>query len=148
MRLPKDLRDFLAALNDAQVRYMVVGGYATIFHGYFRSTQDIDVWVERTEANYRRLVQAFLRFGMPVFDMTEDVFLLDERHDVFTFGRPPACIDLMNKVKGLEFSMAFLGKVVGDVDGIAVPFICKDDLKVAKAAAGRHRDLDDLEQLG
>ena len=48
---------------------MLVGGYAAIIHGYNRTTGDLDVWVNQTEQNYIKLVKAFEKFRMPVFDM-------------------------------------------------------------------------------
>src|SRR5882757_8329870 len=99
----EDFRDFLSALNKQEVRYLLVGGFAVILHGYSRTTGDMDIWVERTPENYLRIKKAFLQFGMPVFDMTENNFLSHPNWDVFTFGIPPVAIDLMVKVKGLEF---------------------------------------------
>ena len=95
----EDFRDFLNALNDAEVKYILVGGFSVILHGYSRTTGDMDIWVERTHHNYQKIKSAFLHFGMPVFDMTEDNFLHHKVWDVFTFGVPPSAIDLMLKVK-------------------------------------------------
>lgn len=73
----EDFRDFLTALNNQDVRYILVGGFSVILHGYSRT--------------------------MPVYDMTEENFLTHPAWDVFTFGRPPVAIDIMVKVKGLDF---------------------------------------------
>ena len=64
----EDFRDFLAALHLHEVRYVLVGGYSVILHGYSRTTGDLDIWVDRTAANYALLVRAFRDFGMPTFD--------------------------------------------------------------------------------
>lgn len=147
MVLPKDLKEFIEALNNAHVRYVIVGGYATIHYGYHRSTQDIDIWVERTDENYQAIVKAFLLFGMPLFGMSEKAFLNDDSLDVFTYGRPPACIDLMNRVKGLEFQPVFERSQIVVLDTVQARIISRSDLIQAKKASGRHRDLDDLEHL-
>jgi hypothetical protein len=102
-----DFRDFLNALNTQEVRYVLVGGFSVILHGYSRTTGDMHIWVERTKENYQKLKQAFLQFGMPVFDMTEDNFLSHPNWDVFTFGIPPVAIDVMVKVKGLDFEQCY-----------------------------------------
>ena len=73
----KDFRDFINALNINNVRYILVGGYSVILHGHPRTTGDMDIWVDRTSENYKRISSAFLFFGMPVFDMTEYRFLND-----------------------------------------------------------------------
>lgn len=65
----EDFRDFLTALNDAEVKYILVGGFSLILHGYSRTTGDMDIWVELTHDNYQKIKSAFLNFGMPVFDM-------------------------------------------------------------------------------
>ena len=70
-----DFRDFIAALNNNEVRYMLVGGYSVILHGYSRTTGDMDLWVERTKENYLKIRKSFEEFGMPVFDMSEENFL-------------------------------------------------------------------------
>jgi predicted acyl esterase len=46
-----DFRDFIQCLNKHQVEYVLVGGYAVIIRGYSRSTGDMDIWVNKTEAN-------------------------------------------------------------------------------------------------
>ena len=45
MVLNKDFREFIQLLNDHDVLYLVVGGYAVAFHGYPRYTKDIDIWI-------------------------------------------------------------------------------------------------------
>jgi hypothetical protein len=102
-----DFRDFIQALNNNNVEYLLVGGYAVILHGYRRVTGDMDVWVNRTKENYSRLIRAFSEFGLPVFDMTESKFLDTDFADVFSFGRPPISIDIITKLKGVDFDDAF-----------------------------------------
>lgn len=104
----EDFRDFIAALNAAEVKYLLVGGFSVILHGYSRTTGDMDIWVERTSDNYSKIKTAFNNFGMSVFDMTEANFLTHPNWDVFTFGVPPSAIDVMVKLKGLDFNECIL----------------------------------------
>lgn len=143
----EDFRDFLSALTKQEVRYLLVGGFAVILHGYSRTTGDMDIWVERTPENYLRIKQAFLQFGMPVFDMTENNFLSHPNWDVFTFGIPPVAIDMMVKVKGLEFENCFANSILFEDGDLKIRTINRDDLLVAKKLAGRAKDLNDLENL-
>src|SRR5579863_3886925 len=106
-----DFRDFIEAMNNYNVEYILVGGYAVILHGYRRVTGDMDIWVNRTKENYSKLTMAFAKFGMSVFDMDEEKFLDAENADVFTYGKPPICIDIITKLKGVEFKEAFLKAV-------------------------------------
>ena len=142
-----DFRDFIQQLNIHGVRYILIGGYSVILHGYPRTTGDMDIWVERTPENYKRIQLAFSDFGMPVFDMTEENFLNHTEIDVFTYGRPPASIDIMIKVKGLSFDECYDNAVFFEVDGLQVRTIHIDNLITAKKTAGRAKDINDLENL-
>lgn len=140
----EDFRDFLNALNNNKVRYILVGGFSVILHGYSRTTGDMDIWVERTKENYQKIKLAFEEFGMPVFDMTEENFLHHQNWDVFTFGNPPAAIDMMIAVKGLDFTETFNNAVVFEDDELSIRTIHKNDLIKAKKSAGRAKDLENL----
>ncbi len=144
----QDFKDFLLALWQQQVRYVLVGGYSVILHGYSRTTGDLDLWVEKSAENYERLVKAFQYFGMSVFDMTAHNFLHNPAMDVFTFGRPPVAIDIITTLKGVEFSQAYVAATEVQVDGLPVRLIHYEHLIQAKKAAGRPRDQNDLDNLG
>ena len=142
-----DFREFLQALNEQEVEYILVGGFAVILHGYQRVTGDMDIWVNRTEENYIRIKAAFDQFGMPVFDMSRENFLFEKSMDVFRFGRRPNAIDIMLSVKGLQFSECFeIAKWFED-DGLQVKVLHINHLRQAKKEAGRFKDFDDLEHL-
>lgn len=143
----EDFRDFIQSLNKAEVDYILVGGFSVILHGHSRVTGDMDIWVKRTAENYKKLTLAFLYFKMPVFDMTEDNFLNHEKWDVFKFGRKPTAIDIMTKVKGLDFEECFSIAQVYKVDGLEIRTLHLNDLIKAKKEAGRLKDLDDILQL-
>lgn len=51
MAFNKDFREFIQLLNDHEVLYLVVGGYAVAFHGYPRYTKDIDLWIWLDKGN-------------------------------------------------------------------------------------------------
>jgi hypothetical protein len=107
----------------------------------------MDIWVERSEQNYDRVVRAFNRFGMPVFDMTLDNFLHHPNWDVFSFGTPPSAIDVMVNVKGLDFNRCFENAVIFEDDDLRIRTIHLSDLKEAKRSSGRAKDVNDLENL-
>lgn len=146
--LNEDFKDFIRAFNNQEVEYILVGGYAVIIHGYNRTTGDMDIWVNQTVDNYKKIVKAFDEFGMPVFDMTEKNFLHNVDLDVFSFGVPPVSIDLMTRTKGLEFESCFTNAEVHDIDGLPVRVLHIDDLIKAKKATNRPKDQDDIENLG
>ena len=143
----EDFRDFLNALNKADVRYILVGEYSVVLHGYSRTTGDMDIWMERTSENYKRIIKAFQIFGMPLFDMTESNFLSHPIWDVFTFGTPPVAIDIMVKIEGLNFEDVFQKAVYFEDDDLKIRTINRNDLIAAKKIAGRAKDINDLENL-
>jgi hypothetical protein len=143
----EDFRDFIKCFNDSNVKYILVGGYSVILHGYSRTTGDMDIWVDRTAENYEKIKLAFTNFGMPVFDMTAQTFLNNMDLDVFTFGRPPSSIDIMVAVKGLDFAECYQNAIYFEDDGLLIRTIFITDLINAKKASGRAKDINDLENL-
>lgn len=142
-----DFKDFIVALNKAQVQYLLVGGYAVILHGYNRTTGDLDVWINPQEDNYLRLMKAFLDFGLPTEAISKEDFLTAKEKDVFTFGRPPVSIDIMTAVKGLTFKETYETSIVNSSEGIDIRLINYNKLIIAKKAANRLRDQSDIKHL-
>ncbi len=142
-----DFVAFINALELSKVRYVLVGGYSVILHGYNRTTGDLDLWVEPTHNNYKKLKQAFQIFGLPIEALPIQDFLNVEEMDVFTFGRPPVSIDIMTAVKGLDFKETYESSSSHKIDDTKVRVISLPQLRRAKQASGRNKDLDDLENL-
>jgi|JI6StandDraft_1071083.scaffolds.fasta_scaffold409029_1 hypothetical protein len=142
----EDFQDFLKSFNKNAVKYVLVGGYSVIIHGYSRTTGDMDLLVEKSKENYLRIVEAFYDFGMSIFDMTEDNFLTNKL-DVFTFGRDPVRIDILTTLKGLDFLTVYTNSEIHQLDEIPVRVIHYKHLIESKKAVGRYKDLDDIEQL-
>ena len=142
-----DFQDFIKALNENNVEYMLVGGYAVILHGYSRTTGDMDIWVNRTEDNYTKIVAAFKKFGMPLFDMTKENFLFHKSWDVFRFGRNPVAIDVMTKMSDFNFEECYQFSTKHFVENFEVNVIHYNYLIEAKIKAGRGKDEDDIINL-
>ena len=99
----QDFQDFIQAFNFNDVKYILVGGYAVILPGYIRSTADMDIWVDKTKENYKKIKKALYQFGALSF--SENEFLGNE-FNVWGFGREPNRIEIMSEVKGLQFDVA------------------------------------------
>jgi len=145
MTLHPEFKEFAVSLNENEVRYMVVGGYAVAFHGHPRYTKDLDVWVEREPGNVARLLSALREFGFGSLGLSAEDFL--EPDQIIQLGFPPNRIDLLTDLEGVDFGQAYVGIVAANVEGIPVYFIGLEDLKRNKRAVGRHQDLADLERL-
>ena len=142
-----DFHDFIQCLNKYHVEYILVGGYAVIIRGYSRSTGDMDIWVNKTEHNYSNLLSAIIEFGLPAKAILKEQFFSDE-FDVFSFGKPPYAIEIMTALKGLDFIKTYDLSTVERIDNtIDVRIIHLNHLIEAKKAAGRNKDLNDLENL-
>lgn len=143
-----DFRDFLAALLEAGARFLVVGAHALAVHGVPRATGDIDVWIATEAENTEKVWAALLRFGAPMEAMgvsQDDLRLPDQ---VLQIGLPPRRIDLLTAITGVGFPEAWEGRIEHVVAGLTIPFIGRAELVRNKRAAGRAKDLADLEALG
>ena len=136
--------DFLRLLIRHQVDYIVVGGHAVNLYGYPRATGDLDVWVRPDQATAEPLFQVIEAYGFDGALLREQDFT---RPLVFNLGMPPDRIELMNHVSGVSFDEAFARAPFFSVGEMAVRVIHLQDLRKNKAASGRHRDLDDLDNL-
>ena len=143
--LNPDFRDFVASLNASGARYLVVGGYAVALHGHPRYTKDIDIWLEATPENARRMVAALEAFGFGSLGVTETDFLIPDR--IIQMGLPPNRIDLLTSLTGVDFASCYPARASVDIDGLRVDFIDLENLKKNKRAVGRNQDLADLDAL-
>jgi hypothetical protein len=145
MKLEKDFADFIEFLNKHQVEYMVVGGYALAFHGEPRTTGDMDIWIDFSDANAEKMVTVMNEFGMASLGFTKKDF--SEPGIINQIGQPPLRIDILNEIDGVQFKDAVKGKQYFKAGKIEVPFIGREDFIKNKKAAGRQKDLVDVKKL-
>ena len=143
--LTADFKEFLRLLNAGGVEYLLVGGYAVGLHGYPRATVDLDVWVRATAANAERVLAVVKGFGFESPALHPHLFVKPD--SIVRFGIPPFRIEIMTSIDGVEFDACRNRAVSFDLDGLQVPVISLSDLKANKKAAGRHKDLADVENL-
>ncbi|RPI78961.1 MAG: hypothetical protein EHM45_04645 [Desulfobacteraceae bacterium] len=143
--LNQDFKEFIKSLNDNKVRYLVIGAYALAVHGHPRYTKDLDVWIDRTQENSAKLIQALEQFGFGSLGLKKEDFLTPRQ--VIQLGYPPNRIDLLNDPEGIDFENCYSNKVEIIIDGISVNFIDLENLKKNKKATGRLQDLADIENL-
>jgi hypothetical protein len=143
--LSKDFKEFIQLLNENNVKYLVVGGYAVALHGYPRYTKDLDVWVELSFDNAGRILKALEKFGFGSLDLKADDFL--EGDQIVQLGYPPNRIDILTTLKDLTFEDCYKSRVEIEIQGVHINFIDIDSLKKNKRATGRLQDLADVENL-
>jgi hypothetical protein len=135
----------LKLLNSRRVDYLLVGGYAVGWYGYPRATAGMDVWVAISLRNAAKLVAVLQEFGFNVPELRAELFLREGQ--IVRLGEPPLRIELLTTVSGLTFDQCYPRRRKASLDGLRVSVISLADLKRNKAAAGRLKDLDDLEHL-
>jgi len=126
------------------VRFLIVGGHAVSFHGYPRFTHDVDVVVIPEARNVESLLAALADFGFGAVALQVPDFL---KPITVVLGRPPAQIDIMTFIKGVDLGDAWTRREVGELDGIDVAFISRQDLIANKRAVGRPEDLADIARI-
>ena len=145
MEAHPDFKDLLALLNEHKVEYVIVGAYALAFHGAPRFTGDIDIYVNPTKANANRIVSALSAFGFGRLGLTPEDFQKPEQ--VIQLGVPPVRIDLITSITGVSWDQAHDGKISGNYGDIPVSFLGRAQYIANKKAAGRAKDLADIEAL-
>jgi hypothetical protein len=138
----------LSAFHAHSVKYLIVGGYAVSFHGQPRATKDLDLFIKANSTNAKAAYTALVAFGAPLADISADD--LADPSQFIRFGREPAAVDILPGIDGVDFDAAWERRVEGVIDpqsGLTGFFISKDDLIASKLAAGRLRDLADVEDL-
>ena len=147
LELPDDFRDLLTELADAQVEFVLVGGWAMAVHGRPRATEDIDILVRASAENSAKVVSALSNFGAPLAShgVSNDTF--GTEGPAYRIGVKPLQIQLLTKISGVSFDEVSESSIVAELDGREVRVIGLHALLTNKRAAGRHKDLDDVEWL-
>ena len=145
--LHEDFRDLLLCLEEARVRFLIVGAHALAVHGVPRATGDIDVLVAPEPRNAERLIRALEQFGAPIESHGVSQKDFEEPGRVYQMGLPPRRIDVMTSIEGVDFSEAERSAVRAEVDGLVLPVLGRAQLLANKLATGRPKDLVDAKLL-
>jgi len=145
LRSSGDFRELLSLFNAEKVRYLIVGGFALAHYGRPRYTKDLDIWVDRSEENARRVFLALTKFGAPVENLSYRDFI--EPEVVFQVGVEPLRIDLLTDITGVQFEGAWSRREGSMYGSVPVQVIGKADYIANKRASGRPSDLRDIEAL-
>lgn len=144
--LTQDWREFLSLLLSHRVKFVVIGGHAVAVHGSPRMTEDLDVFVECSNTNARRLRRVLVDFGFGEAAPAVDILATPGR--VFMIGVKPFRIDVLTTISGVLFDHAWATRKRLDTEVGKLPFISRDNLIANKRASGRPKDLADLALLG
>ncbi len=145
MKLPPEWSELIGLLSSHRVRFLIVGAHALAVHGRPRATQDLDLFVDPTKANAKRLGLALADYGFAALARQWSRFA--ERDRMATLGREPLRIDIMTSISGIDFKQAWKGRVTTKLGGRSVAFLGREELLLNKRASGRTKDLLDIALL-
>jgi predicted nucleotidyltransferase len=138
-----DIKSLLRLLNEHKVRYLIIGAYAFPMYGYSRATMDIDIFIEPSLENAKNTLSALTQFGYDLIEISPNELLkkkiLIRQYELET--------DIHPFVTGVTFEEVWKNKKQNQIEGISVYCPSLDDLIVMKQAAGRPKDIQDLEIL-
>ena len=143
--LNPDFRDMLSALCEEKADFLIVGAYALAAHGHPRATGDIDIWIQASEENAKRVWRALMRFGCPLFDLKLDDLKTPDL--IFQIGVEPRRIDIVTSITGVEFDEAWPDRKEIEIEGLKIAAIGRSHLLKNKKAVGRPQDLADVAWL-
>ena len=141
----REIQELCVAFNKNGVRYLLVGGFAVNYHGYPRSTGDLDLWIDPSEDNKQKLLLA----------LEELNFDTEEIRDLTLKNAAPIDIPISNfKIElipflstKLSFDNAYDLAVEGNIDGVDIKVIHLNHLIQLKSNTNRLKDALDVEEL-
>ncbi len=136
-----DFKELLSTLNDHNVKYLIVGGYAVGFHAQPRATKDLDIFIRADLQNAKAVYDALAHFGVPLQSVSPGDLL--DPDGFFRIGHAPVMIEILPMIEGVEFDDAWQKRVEIVIDaqkGLSA-FMLSRNLITSKLAAGRPQDL-------
>jgi len=138
------LLDVFRSFQQHEVRYVVIGGIASVLYGVPRATFDMDILIEATPENAERLLHALLDAGLGTASLTSADDML--AHEITIF-KDRVRIDVQTSTPGISFKQAWDHRQVMFYEGQQFYIVSKEDLIRSKRAAGRDIDLSDVRLL-
>ncbi len=138
------LLDVFASFESHDVRYVVIGGVAAILHGVPRATFDLDILIEASSENVRRLLEALTDASMGTATMTSPEEVLENAITIF---QDRVRLDVQTTTPGVAFKKAWANRKTMNYQGQSFYVLSKGDLIASKLAAGRDVDLEDARLL-
>ena len=144
----EDILNVWKALQEYNVAFILIGGYATNLHGYHRFTGDMDIWIKDTIENRQALRKAFKACDIGDYPMIETMQFVPgwtEFHLSNDFT-----VDILTEMKGLEnytFDECLQMASIADINDVQIPFLHINQLIENKKTVNRLKDQIDVEML-
>lgn len=146
VRKTTDYEELFECFGRHRVNYLVIGAHAVAYFARPRYTKDLDIFVEPTEANARRVLAALEEFGFGGLGLSVEDF--SEVGRIVELGMAPNRIDIVTSIDGVTFAEAWPARVEGGYGEARVHYMSREHLVQNKRASGRPQDLLDLQALG
>lgn len=140
-------QEILRWLIEKQVEFLLIGGYAVIYHGYKRSTGDMAHWLNPMNENKEKVIRALNYAGYDAADLVNLADADFTKHLAFSIGEEPHKIDFITYINQVSFEEAYKNKVEFDFEGMQIPVININELILSKINTGRKKDEADVEEL-
>ncbi len=140
-------QELLTSLIKHDVDFIIIGGYSVIFHGYTRTTGDVDIWLEPTNENKEKFLLVLKDMDFFEADIQEIANLNFTSTLLFAIGEEPEKAEFLTQISLVNFEDANKRKITAEIDGLAIPFLHLDDLIRSKINTGRSKDKADVEEL-
>ena len=138
------LKEVFKFFQENEVKYLVIGGIASILHGVPRATFDLDILIEATPENAQRLLDALTKAGLGTAALTDKEKILANEITIF---KDRVRIDVQTSTPGVNFNDAWSHKESMNFQGQVFHVLSKQDLISSKKAAGRKIDIEDVTAL-
>lgn len=144
--MKETLVEICSLLNKHEVDYLLIGGVAVVFHGYTRSTADLDFWYNPTLTNFHKIINAIKEYGIEVSELEKIVF--DPRKTFLRFPTSVFQTEFLPTIPGdISFKAAKENAEVLTINNTQVFVIGYEDLIKNKTSTNRLKDQADIEEL-
>lgn len=140
-------KKMLLLLVKHKVAFILIGGYAVIYHGYERTTGDMDLWLRPDNDNRDKFIQALSEHGV-LKEHLEKIGALDfTQSQALHVGEKPNQVEFLTFTQGLDFEDAYQKKEILELEGNPIPVLHYEHLIVTKMLLGRPQDKADIDKL-
>ncbi len=144
---PEFYQNILTAFDKHQVRYLIIGGFATSFHGVIRSTLDLDLWVDKQHDNLEKFLEALISLGYSEDSCQKAVKAFSNEH-IIKIPYEDNLIEILDDfITKMDFNRVYKNRIDKKYNQLIVSVIGMDDLIVMKSKTNRYRDLVDVKEL-
>jgi hypothetical protein len=142
-----EYKDLIIQLTKAGVCFIIAGGFAVIYHGYVRTTGDLDIWLRPDNMNREKLLQVLADKGFRKTDIEKLRKTDFTKALAFHYGELPQRVDFLTKLTGIDFDECLNNAVYLQMDKYKIPVLNFKNLVLNKMLSGRPKDKADVDEL-